>query len=65
MTDSLKIAHLDDKGMEKVRSLESTIGKHVLALESGPEFASLSAEQVQKVKALENELGITLVVYED
>jgi hypothetical protein len=36
-----------------------------MAFESGPPFAELSSDHLNKVQALENELGAVLLVYED
>ncbi|MCB8925753.1 MAG: hypothetical protein H6652_09025 [Ardenticatenaceae bacterium] len=65
MAQQLKIAHLDETAVAKVRALEEETGKHIMAFESGPPFAELSAELLQKVQLLEKELGVVLLVYED
>ena len=64
MSEQLQIARLDDTGATKVQELEGSIGKHIMAFERGPVFASLSSEQVAEVQALESELGVILLVYD-
>ena len=36
MTQQLKIAHLDETAVTKIRMLEKEIGKHIMAFENGP-----------------------------
>jgi hypothetical protein len=65
MAQQLKIAHLDETAVAKIRALEKETGKQIMAFESGPPFAELSSDHLNKVQALENELGAVLLVYED
>ncbi len=65
MAQQLKIAHLDEAAVAKVRALEEETGKHIMAFASGPPFAKLSQEHLDKVQALEKELDSVLLVYED
>ena len=65
MAQQLKIAHLDETAVAKIRALEKEIGKHVMAFETGPAFAELTSENLDKVQALEKELGTVLLVYKD
>lgn len=65
MAQQLKIAHLDETAVGKIRALEKETGKHIMAFESGPAFAELSTEHLDKVKTLEIELDTVLLVYED
>jgi hypothetical protein len=60
---NLKIATLDDETIEKIRSLEEAIGKHIMAFEPGVSLARLTADEVKKVDALEKEINVTLLVY--
>lgn len=64
MAQQLKIAHLDETAVAQLRALESETGKHIMAFQSGPPFAQLSAAHLEKVQSLEEELGIVLLVYE-
>jgi hypothetical protein len=64
MTQQLKIAHLSAEAAARLRALEEATGKHIMAFETGPPFAALSAEHLNQVQALEKELGVLLLVYE-
>ena len=64
MAQQLKIAHLDETAVVKVRALEDATGKHIMAFQSGPPFADLSKEHLEQVQELEEKLGVTLLVYE-
>ena len=65
MAQQLKIARLDETAVAKLRALEEASGKHIMAFQSGPPFAQLSEEHLNKVQALEKELGVVLLVYEN
>lgn len=65
MPHQLKIAELDKEHVEKIIALEQATGKHIMAFEDGPQFATLTAEQLAEVQALEDQLGVILIVYED
>jgi hypothetical protein len=65
MAQQLKIAHLDETAVAKIRALEKETGKHIMAFGSGPAFAELSSDHLNKVQAIEKELGTVLLVYED
>lgn len=65
MTQQLKIAHLNEKAQAKVRALEQAINKHVMAYERGIRFADLSDEELAQVHALEKELGVILLAYNE
>ena len=51
MTQQLKIAHLDETAVTKIRALEKETGKHIMAFENGPAFAELSSDHLNKVQA--------------
>lgn len=65
MTRFLKIAHLDDDDVARIRALEQELDRHIMAFEAGLEIADLAEEQLARIRALEEELGVTLLVYED
>jgi hypothetical protein len=65
MTQFLKIAHLDEDGVERVRALEADLNRHIMAFEPGLTIANLSDEQLAQIRQLEEDLGVTLLVYED
>jgi hypothetical protein len=60
---NLKIASLDEAAVGKIKALEETIGKHIMAFEPGVSFARLSADEVELIEALEKEANVTLLVY--
>jgi hypothetical protein len=60
----LKIANLDEASLEKLRRMEAATGTLILALEPHYPPAKLSEEQVAKLKALEEELGVVLIAYQ-
>jgi len=64
MTEFLKVAHLDDESVDRLKELEKEMGVHIMAFESGLDIADLSEEQIDRVQSLEEELGVTLVVYQ-
>lgn len=64
MAHQLKIAKLEPAEVEKIEAMEKATGKHMMAFEAGPDFATLTAEQLEQVQALEKELGVILIVYE-
>lgn len=65
MAQQLKIAHLDETAVAKLRALEETTGKHIMAFATGMTFAQLSAQHLEQVQAMEKELGVLLLVYEN
>lgn len=64
MTEFYQIAKLDDGGVERIRELEQELNRHIMAFEPGLDIAALSEEQIARIAALEEELGVTLLVYE-
>jgi len=64
MTEFLKIAHLEEESVARIRTLENELGVHIMAFAPGPDIASLPTEMIERIKALEEELGVTLLVYE-
>lgn len=65
MAQQLKIAHLDETAVAKLRTLEEATGKHIMAFATGMAFAQLSDEHLEQVQALEKELDVVLLVYEN
>lgn len=59
-----KFANLDETSLERVKELESQMDNiYILALEPRVDLAELSAEQVARLQALEQELGVVLLAY--
>ena len=63
MAEFLKIATLDTGAVEKIRELEKSTDTHIMAFEPGLEVASLTVQQMEAVKSVEEDLGVILVVY--
>ncbi|MEW5867861.1 MAG: hypothetical protein AB1894_01185 [Chloroflexota bacterium] len=63
-TRRMKIATLDEAGLEKLRQMEAAMGTLILALEPHYPMAALSDEQIEKLQALEQELGVVLIAYQ-
>ena len=60
----MKIAYLDETALAKLKRMEESLGTLILALEPHYPLAELSPEQVEKLQALERELGVTLIAYQ-
>ncbi len=59
-----KFANLDEASLARVKELETQMDNiYILALEPRVELAELSAEQVARLQALEQELGVVLLAY--
>lgn len=65
MNEQLKIATLPASATAKIAELEQLTGRHIMAFERGLAFADLSPEQVQQIRALENEFNVILLVYDN
>jgi hypothetical protein len=63
-TRRMKIANLDDAGLEKLQRMEEAYGTLILALEPHYPLAELSEEQVNTLSQLEEELGVVLIAYQ-
>jgi len=62
-TPRLKIAKLDEATLDKVHIMEEELGSTIVALEPYLPAAELTGEQVKRLKALEQELGVVLLAY--
>ena len=60
----MKYANLDNRGLEKVHTLEEQIGSVVLVMEQQFPIAKLSDQQVEHIQALEKDLGVILIAYQ-
>jgi hypothetical protein len=65
MAEQLKIASLPEPATAKIAELEQMTGRHIMAFERGLAFADLSPEQVRQIGALEDELDVILLVYDN
>jgi len=57
-------AKLDDSKVNEIQTLESELGKTVVAVEPPPRPAEMSPGQIEKLKQAEKNLGVVLVAYE-
>lgn len=60
----LRVADLDQRAVERIRSLEDELGAHILALEPQVTLRDLDEEAMGKLRALEEALGVVLVAYD-
>ena len=65
MSQHLKLAALDKDAVARIEALEKATGKHIMAFDEPLSFAMLSRAQLDEILALESELGVTLIVYDD
>ena len=56
--------YLDAKAIQDIEALEKETGKRLLAYYTPPATASLTEQQLNKLKALEKKLCVRLVAYE-
>ncbi|MCB9418670.1 MAG: hypothetical protein H6667_02620 [Ardenticatenaceae bacterium] len=59
----LRYARLDREKMAMLHELEGKIGKWVIAVEPATSMTEITDEQLLKLKALEEELGVILLAY--
>ena len=62
--DKVYADYLDDAGIQAIQELEKTTGKRILAYYSRPEPASISEDQLAKIRELEDKLCVRLVAFE-
>lgn len=65
MAQHLKIATLSEDGAAKLKELESEMDFQIMAFEPGTQLAELTKQQLNRIKNLEDELGVTLLVYKE
>ena len=65
MAQFLKIAELDTDDVGMIRDLETSLGAHVMAFQTGLQMADLTDEQIKAVKEVEEQLGVILLAYDD
>lgn len=59
----IRIANLDPATIEKLKLMEAEFGSCILALEPYHPPAPLTEQQLQKLRAVEKELGVVLLAY--
>lgn len=65
MAQHLKIATLSEDSAAKLKELESEMDVQIMAFEPGTQLAELTKQQLNRIKSLEDELGVTLLVYKE
>lgn len=60
---SLRPAELDESALSRIRSLEERLGGPLVAYEPESPFATLTAEQLEDLRATERQLGVRLLAY--
>lgn len=65
MAEFLKIAKLETGDVTKIKGLEKSLGRHIMAYQPGLQMANLTDEQIQSVKDVEEQLGAILLVFDD
>ena len=63
ITSQIRITRLDEAQVAKVRTLEDELGRWVVVVEPVEPIAELSGQQLQRLQALEQELGVILLAY--
>ena len=61
----MKIANLDETDLKKVKQMEESMGTLIVALEPQIPLAKLTDGQVEMLNALEEELGVVLIAYQN
>ena len=57
-------AEVNSKQLERIKQLEQSLGKVIVAVEPSPEYARLTSEQLAEIQRAERELGVVMVAYE-
>ena len=58
-----KIAHISPDAAQKIQELEMDLDVCAIAMEPGLDLAELSDHELERVRALEIDLGVNLIVY--
>jgi hypothetical protein len=59
------IAHLSVEESDMIQDLERELKVCALAVEPGLELAELSEEELARVREVEEELGVNLIIYSE
>lgn len=60
-----KFADLDEEGLKRIKDYEQEMDAYILALEPHVDLAELGDDDVAKLRALEDELGVVLIAYKE
>jgi hypothetical protein len=61
----IQYARLDREKIARLRELETKFGSWLVAVEPIAELAELTDEELQELKSLEKEMGVTLLAYKE
>jgi hypothetical protein len=61
----MKIADLDVDSLDRLTDMEDAYGATIVAVQPVYSVSKLSADQMEKVQALEDELDVVLIAYEN
>ncbi len=64
-TPQVRVARPDQSNTERGHALEGSLGTYVWAFEPVIKIAALAPEQLEKLQAVAEELGVILVAYKD
>lgn len=59
----MRFANLDESSLNRIKKMEEAMGSVILAVEPVYPVAELSPEQVERLQAVEKELGVVIVAY--
>jgi hypothetical protein len=60
-----KFAELDEESLKQIKDYEEAMDACILALAPHVDLADLAADDVEKLRALEEELGVVLIAYQE
>jgi hypothetical protein len=62
---NFKFANLDEDSLKRIKDYERVMDACILALEPRVDLAELGEDDVARLKALEEELGVVLIAYKE
>lgn len=62
---NFKFANLDEDSLKRIKDYERVMDACILALEPRVDLAELGEDDVARLKALEDELGVVLIAYKE
>jgi hypothetical protein len=60
-----KFADLDEESLKQIKDYEEAMDACILALAPRVDLADLAPDDVEKLRALEEELGVVLIAYKE
>jgi hypothetical protein len=62
---NFKFADLDEESLKRIKEYEEAMDACILALAPRVDLADLTPDDVEKLRALEEELGVVLIAYKE